>query len=311
MSLMAQVEQARNRLQESNQQLLAASGAIKGMMAASLKLEREARKVTYELKEDHRRIVQRHRERFMREQLNTIRADPSHPLRGLLNSRGDDWFGRNHGRPRNNPQVEIGVQAGHLKGRAALLQELNGELERFAVEDSLLNQLDGRNEGEGPTRGVIFDKTALDIGGVAVETQTARDYAKLGYIDEDVVANAPKHPGWTAPNSLFTESIPDAAGSSQLRGILRGGSRALGPLGVALDAYSLKEAWDADGGRIGENVTSTAGGIAGGLGGAAAGAAIGSAILPVGGTIIGGVIGGVVGSGAGSAIAEGIGNLFD
>ncbi len=294
MSLMAQVEQARNRLQESNQQLLAASGAIKGLMAASLKLEREARKVTYELKEDHTRITAANRRAFMQEQ-RRLATDPSHPLHGLL----DD--GRYHAKP-------VALQAGHTVTRNGLVRSLSGELETFALEEAIPNNYDSRVERQGE----VLRKIVVDIGGSPVELTTARILGGVpGLVNPDIVANAPERPGWTAPNSLFTESIPDAAGSSQLRGILRGGSRALGPLGVALDAYSLKEAWDADGGRIGENVTSTAGGIAGGLGGAAAGAAIGSAILPVGGTIIGGVIGGVVGSGAGSAIAEGIGNLFD
>lgn len=294
MSLMAQVEQARKRLQESNQQLLAASGAIKGMMAASLKLEREARKITYELKEDHRRITKANRRAFMQEQ-RRLAADPSHPLHGLLND------GRYHAKP-------VALQAGHTVTRDGLVRSLSGELETFALEEAIPNNYDSRVERQGE----VLRKTVVDIGGSPVELTTARILGGVpGLVNPNIVANAPARLGWTAPNSLFTESIPDAAGSSQLRGILRGGSRALGPIGVALDAYSLKEAWDADGGRIGENVTSTAGGIAGGLGGAAAGAAIGSAILPVGGTIIGGVIGGVVGSGAGSAIAEGIGNLFD
>lgn len=114
-----------------------------------------------------------------------------------------------------------------------------------------------------------------------------------------LLPDPPKTPG----ASSFTESSG--------RSILRGAGRALGPAGALLDAYSLKEAYDADGGTIGENVQSTAGGIAGGWAGAAAGAAIGSAVLPGVGTVIGGAIGGIAGSSAGSKIAEGIGNLFD
>lgn len=105
--------------------------------------------------------------------------------------------------------------------------------------------------------------------------------------------------------------LPDPPKTPGASSFLRGAGKALGPAGALLDAYSLGEAYEADGGRIGENVQSTAGGIAGGWGGAAAGAAIGSAIAPGVGTVIGGVIGGVAGSSAGSAIAEGIGDLFD
>ena len=113
------------------------------------------------------------------------------------------------------------------------------------------------------------------------------------------------------PAAQVTNAIENTGENAHFRGTLRGAGRALGPAGALLDAYSLKEAYDADGGTIGENVQSTAGGIAGGWAGAAAGAAIGSAVLPGLGTVIGGAIGGIAGSSAGSKIAEGIGNLFD
>jgi len=85
---------------------------------------------------------------------------------------------------------------------------------------------------------------------------------------------------------------------------LRRGLKALGPIGAALDIVSLGQAFEADGGRMGENFKETAGGVIGGtVGGIAMGAAIGS-VFPGVGTVIGGAIGGIIGSMAGERIGE-------
>lgn len=91
---------------------------------------------------------------------------------------------------------------------------------------------------------------------------------------------------------------------SAVRDVLRGAGKALVPIGLALDAYFLYEAYEADGGKIGENVQSTAGGTVGAWGGAAAGAAIGSLIFPGVGTVIGGVVGGIAGGFGGEALVD-------
>lgn len=119
------------------------------------------------------------------------------------------------------------------------------------------------------------------------------------------------------PTNTFTESptaqIVDTAGETPSGGVLRGANKFLGPVGHLLDAYSLYEAYDADGG-FGENFRETAGGIAGGAaggwGGAAAGAAIGTAIFPVGGTVVGGIVGGIAGGIGGEKVGEFLGGLF-
>ncbi|NJO73008.1 MAG: hypothetical protein HC833_04090 [Leptolyngbyaceae cyanobacterium RM1_406_9] len=224
----------------------------------------------------------------MREQRH-LAADPSHPLHGLLND------GRYHAKP-------VALQAGHTVTRDGLVKSLSGELETFALEEAIPNNYDSRAEG----RGEVLKKTVLDIGGSPVELTTARILAGTGLVNVNIVANAPERPGVPASNSLFTESIPDAAGSSQLRGILRGGSKALGPLGAAVDLYYLGDAIAKDSGTFGENTRTTVGGIAGGWGGAAAGAAIGSLIFPGVGTVVGGIIGGV----GGGLLGESIGGLF-
>lgn len=153
---------------------------------------------------------------------------------------------------------------------------------------------DAKNGKGGWTSPLVAGEQGLDLDG------------KPGSPDTTHHSLLPDPPTTQAAN--IAENIPVRGGA--LQGVLRGASRALVPIGAAMDAYSLKEAYEADGG-FGENFQSTAGGIAGGWGGAAAGAAIGTAIAPGVGTVIGGVIGYIAGSSAGSKIAEGIGSLFD
>jgi hypothetical protein len=93
---------------------------------------------------------------------------------------------------------------------------------------------------------------------------------------------------------------------------LRGIGRVARPVGIVMDAIDLRSAYQADGGRIGQNTGRAAsgivGGAAGGWGGAAAGAAIGTMIFPGVGTVIGGLIGGIGGAFAGDAAGKGIFN---
>jgi hypothetical protein len=94
----------------------------------------------------------------------------------------------------------------------------------------------------------------------------------------------------------------------------RGADRVLGPAGYLFDAYSLHEAYESDGGKMGDNFRETAGGVAGGAAGgwagATVGAAIGTAIFPGVGTVVGGLIGGVVGGMAGEEAGGFLGGLF-
>jgi len=68
------------------------------------------------------------------------------------------------------------------------------------------------------------------------------------------------------------------------------GGRAMLPIGLAMDAYSIYKSND----KV-KATGETAGGLAGGLGGAKLGAAIGTAIAPGIGTAVGGLLGGAVG----------------
>ena len=119
------------------------------------------------------------------------------------------------------------------------------------------------------------------------------------------------------PTNSFTQSptapIVDTAGETPSGGVLRGANKFLGPAGDLMDAYSLYEAYESDGGRMGENFKETAGGVAGGMAGGwagmQAGAAIGSLGGPVG-TVVGGIIGGIAGGIAGEKGGEFLGGLF-
>ncbi|MBD2000131.1 hypothetical protein H6G00_26565 [Leptolyngbya sp. FACHB-541] len=105
----------------------------------------------------------------------------------------------------------------------------------------------------------------------------------------------------------------DIADSDSSQG-LRQASRVLGPAGRLLGVYTLSEAFESDGGRMGDSFRETvgemAGGAAGGWAGATAGAAIGTAIFPGVGTVVGGIIGGVVGGMAGEEAGGFLGGLF-
>lgn len=124
---------------------------------------------------------------------------------------------------------------------------------------------------------------------------------------------SPTAPPTNSSTQSPTAPIVDTAGETPSGGVLRGADKFLGPAGHLLDAYSLYEAYDADGG-FGENFRETAGGVvggaAGGWGGAAAGAAIGTAIFPGVGTVVGGIAGGIAGGIGGEKIGEFLGGLF-
>lgn len=97
--------------------------------------------------------------------LRVILSDPHHPLRFLINPETRNWRARTH------LSEEPAVQAGHLTSRHS------GEPERFAIEDAFFNQA---SSNRGETQGAVFYKQAVEIGGVPVETTTARLYQNAG-----------------------------------------------------------------------------------------------------------------------------------
>ncbi|MGB7414930.1 MAG: polymorphic toxin type 5 domain-containing protein [Thermosynechococcaceae cyanobacterium] len=129
------------------------------------------------------------RDRFMREQLRTIQADPNHPLQFLVDSGTGKWKSRVHNSP------DIGVQAGHTVSGHSIQP---GQLETLALEDAYGNQADN---WVGERVGVIFEKPVIEINGVPVNKSSAQIWEASGLIPKGTVENAPVHPGYSAYTS--------------------------------------------------------------------------------------------------------------
>ena len=113
----------------------------------------------------------------MDRQLRTILDDPHHPLSFLVDRLTGKWVARSH------LSEEPTVQAGHLTSRHS------GAAERYAVEDALFNQLSNWKGETG--RRAVFQKQAVDIGGVPVEYRTAKMYERLGLLPNVRIPNLP------------------------------------------------------------------------------------------------------------------------
>jgi RHS repeat-associated protein len=109
--------------------------------------------------------VAKSREAFMRRALATIKRQPNHPLRFLVDPNTGKWRARSH------LSTKPTVQAGHMTSRHS------GAPERFALEDSFFNQV---SNWRGETQGAIFRKPAVEIGGVPVDARTAEVWRRLG-----------------------------------------------------------------------------------------------------------------------------------
>lgn len=79
------------------------------------------------------------------------------------------------------------MQAGHH------MSFHSGAPEHLALEDAWFNQL---SSNKGETQGAIFEKPAIDIGGIPVETRTAEMWEHLGLLPPGTVEHAPHSPGW-------------------------------------------------------------------------------------------------------------------
>jgi hypothetical protein len=179
----------------------------------------------------------------------------------------------------------------------------NGALARDAIADEWRQQPGVRVRTEVPVQG---GKRVVDV----VVDQPAADPRMNRRIEiESKVGRQ------GTGKALIASQVENDAEALARNGAIRNGGRVLEgigkvarPVGIALDAIQVGEAFHEDGDRIGVNTgraaSRVAGGALGGWGGAAAGAAIGTALCPGVGTVIGGVVGGVVGGLGGSAIAE-------
>jgi len=187
--------------------------------------------------------------------------------------------------------------------RAAVANNTNGALARDAIADRF--RADGvPARTEVPVQGGArrVDVVAEPVANDPRMRQRIEVESKVGRtaLDSDIR-------GQVARDAEALKSNRMLRGSGQ---VLEGVGRIARPVGVVLDAISLRQAYQADGNRIGQNTGRTASGVAGGAlggwGGAAAGAAIGTAIFPGVGTVVGGIIGGIGGAFAGDAAGRGV-----
>jgi hypothetical protein len=344
MTLMAQVEQARNRHQESNQQLSAASGVAKSIAVATeierFRLSRSATDIADRVGAAQSRLGilkevmgenPRTRRTFAiaegatRAHVNGFTVDPkdgklldeieARNQRVGFTPRGhvsdsSRYHGKRPGRAQNT-HAEQKALADTPGSRAVAAsrpmcgfdKQCGGRLGSLAMADrkpyvaaNAEGNVRGRIHPEA-TRvffrdGHVDDRLPSNMS--AEERSRYGREAVLDQVGRETSSKIGNRMGSSFGNRMgsLSQTVTEGLGS----GAGRFASRALGPVGVALDAYSLKEAWDEDGGKVGENFKETAGGVVGGVvGGVAIGAALGS-VVPGVGTVIGGVIGGIAGS---------------
>jgi hypothetical protein len=138
---------------------------------------------------------------FAAKALDAILAKPNHPLGFLVDRVTSDWLGRSH------LDDLPAVQVGHL------VSAHSGAPERLALEDAEYNQ---KASWRGERQGVIFEKNAIEIGGVPVEKATAQLWERDGLLGKGTVNSAPSHPGWSPdPGEQIFEILgPDHSDSS-------------------------------------------------------------------------------------------------
>jgi hypothetical protein len=153
--------------------------------------------------------------RFAEAQRQTILSVEKHPLRFLLDKNGN-WEARSH------LSEDHGIQIGHLTSLHS------GAPERLALQDAFFNQ---QANWRGEQLGVIFETTAVLIGGVPVESQTALAYERAGDLPEGTVAAAPPCLGWSpvygyepepAPIANSMTSHPEFSKLEELESVLSG-----------------------------------------------------------------------------------------
>jgi RHS repeat-associated protein len=117
---------------------------------------------------------------FMKNQLNKILRDPTHPLGFLVDQKAKDWKSRSH------LSHLPGVQAGHLTSLHS------GAPERLALEDAWFNQV---SSNKGERQGAIFEKQAIDVEGIPVELRTAEMWFRTD-VSKEFRNWAERNMGW-------------------------------------------------------------------------------------------------------------------
>ncbi len=112
-----------------------------------------------------------------------IAETEGHPLRFLLDESGKfKSSGRQHSELIERPDV---VEMGHITSKLA------GGPERVMLQAAWLNQFN-RVTVEGTRKGAFIENVAVDIGGIAVDRESAIWWEQLGWLPKGTVANAPR-----------------------------------------------------------------------------------------------------------------------
>lgn len=211
------------------------------------------------------------------------------------------------------PAGSVGRNSGNSVGQA---NNINGSLAENAIRD--------RYVAQGYTATTIRDpgnsnrvQGGRRVVDVVVEVPNSADPRNARRIEiESKVGYTANSGSTTRPGTVKYEAAMDAARLVDNQTIrtagrmLEGVGRVAKPVGLVMDAIDLRSAYQADGGRVGLNTATSAGGIAGGAagayGGASLGAAIGTAVFPGVGTVVGGVVGGIVGGFVGSEVGKSV-----
>jgi RHS repeat-associated protein len=114
-----------------------------------------------------------------------IASDPDHPLRFLLNEEGK--FHQQKGLKDfeliDRPEI---VQMGHISSNKL------GGTEHIMLQGAYENQLLNRTiEGPRGRGSAVLEQTAIDIGGIAVDRETAKFWEQIGWLNSGTVRNAP------------------------------------------------------------------------------------------------------------------------
>jgi len=218
-------------------------------------------------------------------------------------------------------RVARGVRGTHLKlieARAAGVDRVARAVRESRVANTTrrIATAVGESTAANTTRRVataVGESTAANTArrvatavGESTAANTARRVATA--VGESTAANTARRVATAVGESTAANTarrVATAVGESRVASVARGVSRVAAPIGIGLDAWQLKNAYQKDG--FGSEFRKEAGRVAGGWGGAAVGAAGGAAIgsvVPVVGTAAGAIVGGVIGGVAGSEFGD-------
>ncbi len=226
----------------------------------------------------------------------TNNAGFSGPLRAALKANGI------------NQAIPIaGKPASGTTSNSSAARTHNGDAARDAIADNLRASPRFSNVRTEVSVKTSFGERKVDV--VAIEKGPHPELNKRIEI-ESKLGKASLSTGKNGATTQIAKDAERLAENARIRGwgtTLKTVGKVARPVGIALDAIQLGQAYQKDGNRIGANTQRAAGALAGGAagawGGAQAGAALGSLAGPVG-TVVGGIVGGIAGGVVGSGLGE-------